>query len=126
MFIIVRRNYEVKSNMLKYSMSLKPKITFDGVKQIIFTLREIIKIIAKTDLKLLIGMFVVNALWGLTSVPGFYLQKLILDNLIKAIGKPNWQPFIYSIGILIAISVGLDLLRNILSSFSNYFRRILS
>src|SRR5258708_5635616 len=105
---------------------MKRKITFDGIKQIVFTLREIIKIIAKTDSKLLIGMFVINALWGITSVPGFYLQKLILDNLLHAVGKPDWRPYLYSIGIIVVISVLLDLTRNVLSSFSNYFRRILS
>src|SRR5579864_4483274 len=100
-------------------MFKKPKITFGRIGQIIFTLREIIKIIAKTDLKLLIGMFAVSALWGITSAPQFYLQKLILDDLVKAIGNPNWKPLVYSIGILVGLRVSIDLIRSILSSFNN-------
>ena len=104
----------------------KPRLTFDRLGQVIFTLREIIKIIAQVEKKLLVGMFIVNALWGLSSVPGFYIQKLILDHLVDAIGNPNWQSVVYSIGLLILLRVLLDLTRTILSSVSNYLRRILS
>jgi ABC-type multidrug transport system fused ATPase/permease subunit len=104
----------------------KPKITFDRVGQIWFTLKEVIKLVFKENPKLLTLVFVLNGIWGLSSVPTFYLEKLIIDKLIAGVGISNWQPILYSILILVAVSLLLSLFRNFLSSYIGFLRRNLS
>ena len=104
----------------------KPKFTLDRVGQIWFTLKEVIKLVFKENPKLLTLVFVLNGIWGLSSVPTFYLEKLIIDKLIAGVGISNWQPILYSILILVAVSLLLSLFRNFLSSYIGFLRRNLS
>jgi ABC-type multidrug transport system fused ATPase/permease subunit len=104
----------------------KPKITFDRLGQLIFTFREVTKLAAKVNLKLLILIFVLNSFWGISAVPGFYLEKLVIDRLIEAVGNPNWRPLVVGIGILIALRLALELVRNVLSNVIGFLRHALS
>jgi ABC-type multidrug transport system fused ATPase/permease subunit len=101
----------------------KPKITFDRFGQIYFTFKEATKLAFRTNPKLLIQTFVLNALWGLLAVPGFYLQKLILDRLVNAIGAQDIIPYVYSIGFIIGLALLLSLFRNFLGSYNGFLRR---
>ncbi|MCH7641292.1 ABC transporter ATP-binding protein [Patescibacteria group bacterium] len=104
----------------------KPKVTFDRIGQLVFTFKEITKLAAQINKKLLILVFVLNALWGFSAAPGFYLEKLILDRLVESIGDPNWQPVVYAIGFLVGLRLLLELGRSISSSIINYLRRTMS
>ncbi|MGD8744097.1 MAG: ABC transporter ATP-binding protein [Candidatus Woesebacteria bacterium] len=104
----------------------KPKVTFDRLDQVIFTLREVIKLAFRIKPKLLTSAFILNALWGFLAVPGFYLQKLIIDKLIESVGTENIQPVLVSVGTLVLIALLLSLFRNFLSGYNGHLRRSLS
>lgn len=94
--------------------------------QLFFTFKEATKLAFRTNKKLLILAFILNAIWGFSTAPGFYLEKLILDRLVENIGNPDWQRAIYIIGTLIFLRLLLELVRNILSRVSGFLRRTLS
>lgn len=104
----------------------KPKITFGRLGQLIFTFKEITKLAFRINKKLLIFTFALNAIWGFSAAPGFYLEKLILDRLVESIGNPNWQPIVYAIGLLVGLRLLLELARNISSRIIGYMRRTMS
>lgn len=104
----------------------KPKITFDRIGQIVFTIREVTKIAFSIRPKLLVAAFVSNALWGFLAVPGFYLQKLIIDRLVESVGAPDIQPVVISVGILVFLALMLSLSRNFLSTINRFLRQVLS
>src|SRR3989344_89019 len=104
----------------------KPKISFDRFGQIIFTLREVYRLSYRIKPSLFISVLILNTLWGLSSVPGFYLEKLIIDKLISAVGNPNWQPIFYSVLLFTTLSLILSLFSNFLGSLSRFLRDSLS
>jgi len=104
----------------------KPKITFDRLGQIIFTLKEVAKLTSTINRKLLFLAFFLNAIWGFLAIPGFYLEKLIIDKLVESIGSPDIYPVLYSAGILLMLALLLSLFRNILGSYTGFLRRVLS
>ncbi|OGM12205.1 hypothetical protein A2V80_02110 [Candidatus Woesebacteria bacterium RBG_16_39_8b] len=104
----------------------KPKVSLDRLGQLVFTFKEVTKLALKTNKNLLILAFILNALWGFSAAPGFYLEKLILDRLVENIGNPNWQTALNMISILIILRLLLELTRNILSRISGFLRRALS
>ena len=95
-------------------------------RQVYFTFKEATRLAMQVKPKLVISVFTLNALWGATAVPGFYLEKLILDNLVEAIGNPDWKSVITTIGFLIFLSLLLQLARTFLGSYNQYLRRTLS
>lgn len=103
-----------------------PLVTFNRFGQIIFVFKEVTKIAFKINPKILISVFVLNALWGLSSVPAFYLEKLVLDNLASGIGSPNLQSLIYPIGFLVFLRLLLELARNVVSNIVQFLRGTLS
>lgn len=107
-------------------MNSFPKISFSRLNQILFTLREVLKISSKIDAKLLITVLVLNSIWGLTSVPTFYIEKLLIDRLIQGIGNPDIALVLRGIIYLLLLRIGLEFIRNAVSSLSGYLRRILS
>jgi len=104
----------------------RPKITLDRLGQIIFTIREVAKLTSTINRKLLILAFFFNAIWGFLAIPGFYLEKLIIDKLVNSIGSPDIYPVLYSAGILLILALLLSLFRNILGSYTGFLRRVLS
>jgi ABC-type multidrug transport system fused ATPase/permease subunit len=104
----------------------KPKITLDQLGQVIFTVKEVSKIIFRIQPKLLTVTFLLNAVWGFLAVPGFYLEKLIIDELIDSVGAVDHRPIFYSVGFLVLLAILLSLVRNFIGSFNRYLRRVLS
>jgi ATP-binding cassette subfamily B protein len=104
----------------------KPKMTFDRVGQIVFTLREVTKLAMQIQPRLLLTAIILSALWGFLAVPGFYLQKLILDKLVSSIGASDIRPALISIGTIMGTAILLSLFRNFLSSYNGFLRRSLS
>jgi ABC-type multidrug transport system fused ATPase/permease subunit len=104
----------------------KPKITFDRLGQIIFTFKEVGKLAMRIKPKLLLAVLVLNAIWGVSAVPTFYLEKLILDTLIQAVGNPDWKPVFYLAMLFVSLALIVSLGRNFLGSFNRYLRRTLS
>jgi ABC-type multidrug transport system fused ATPase/permease subunit len=104
----------------------KPKLTFDRLGQIFFTIREVAKLTSTINRKLLFLAFFFNAIWGFLAIPGFYLEKLIIDKLVESIGSPDLYPVLYSAGVLLTLALLLSLFRNILGSYTGFLRRVLS
>lgn len=104
----------------------KPKLTFNNFRQLIFIFKEVIKIAFRVSPGLLLITFFVNMIWGFSAVPGFYLEKLILDRIVSSIGVNDWQPVLYILALLILARLVLELIRNLLSSISAFTRNILA
>ncbi len=94
--------------------------------QLWFTFKEVAKLAAKTNSKLLILIIILNALWGFSSVPGFYLEKLVIDRLVQAVGSANPQPIVLGIAFLVGLRLILEFVRNVLSSVNSFLDRFLS
>lgn len=105
---------------------LSPKVTLDRIGQLIFTFREVSRITARVSKKLLILVFVLNAISGFIILPGLYLEKLILDKLIEGIGAPDWRLALYTVGILVILKLLIELLRSVISRLTSFLRRVLS
>jgi ATP-binding cassette subfamily B protein len=106
--------------------TFRPKISFSRVTQLFFTFREVTKIVAQINLSFLILIFVLNAVWGFSTIPGLYLDKLIIDRLVKNIGNPNWHAAIYVVGLLAAFRLILELVRSLLSNVNGFLSRSLA
>lgn len=98
----------------------------DELKQAIFTIRQVVKLLWKINPRLTIVIFILSLLWGLLTFPAFYLEKLILDRIVENIGSPLWKNVIYSISFLIIGRILIELIRNIISSSLGFFRQYAS
>ncbi len=104
----------------------RPKLALDRLQQVLFVFQQVFRLAAKINLRLVILVIIFNALWGFSSLPGFYLEKLILDRLVQNIGNPHLKPVIYSIGILIGLRLLIELFRSLLSNINGFLRVNLS
>jgi ATP-binding cassette, subfamily B, bacterial len=112
---------------MKIKKSLpRPKITLNRFGQIIFTLGEVFKLSYKIRPKLFVSVIIFNTLWGFSSVPGFYLEKLIIDKLISGVGSLDWQPIFYSVLWFTFLALLLSFISNFLGSLSHFLRENLS
>jgi len=102
------------------------RLSFNRLGQIIFTIKEVTKLVFRVKPKLLIAVFILNAIWGFSAVPTFYLEKLIIDNLISSVSNPNWQKIFYKTLFLVGVALVVSLCRNVLSSINGFLRRNLS
>lgn len=110
---------------MKFTIS-SPKLTFSRLGQIYFTLKEVIKLSFKINPWLLISVLVSNTLWGMTSLPAFYLDKLLIDKLLDGIGAEFLAPIIRTLTFLIVAKFAIELTRNLLSSITRFQRSALS
>lgn len=93
--------------------------------QIYFTLKEITRLLLKISPKYLIAVLILNTLWGLSSVPALYLDKLILDRIVANIGNPLWQTALNAIIFLLGVRVLFEIFRNLMSRLSEFFMNTL-
>src|SRR4030067_1075276 len=105
---------------------IRPKITFDRFGQVFFVFREVIKLAVRANPKFLVLVLVLNAIWGFSTAPGFYLEKLILDNLIASIGNPDLRAALYFVGGIVLLRLLLELMRSLLSRVNSFLGRKLS
>lgn len=104
-----------------------PKIIFDNrFGQVIFTARETIKLIFKISPGYLFLVLFLNTFWGISVIPAFYLDKLILDRIVANLGNPLWQEVLRGIGLLVTFRVVLEIIRNLLSRVTTFLRRTLT
>ena len=74
----------------------------------------------------MITALLLNAVWGLTTVPSFYIDRLLIDNLILFVGNSNLNLLLRLIFLLLFLRFFLEFFRNALSSFLSYLRYMLS
>lgn len=105
---------------------LKPKLAFNRLNQIIFVFKEVTRLVYRSRPKMLVLAFVVNIIWGLSSLPGFYLEKLIIDRLVNGIGATDVNSVLYPVIILASLYLLLQLIRNLLSKTNRILSNVLS
>lgn len=110
-----------KKTLFAKSRLSMPKITLDRFGQLIFTIREVTKIAIKINPRLIIFIFIISALWGLLAVPGFYLEKLILDRLFVSIGSSDMRAALTSVGVVVVARVLLEIFRDLLSRLKSLY-----
>src|SRR3989344_672858 len=104
----------------------RPKVSFGRVQQILFTLKEVLKISFSVKPKMMTAVLLINAFLGSSMVLAFYFEKIIIDRLIESIGTGNLQMSLYYVGTPLFFALLLNLLRNILQSYGDFFSRNLS
>lgn len=110
----------------KFKKISKPNITFSGPKQLVFTIKEVTKIAMQVNRNYMVGVFVLNAIWGATAVVGFYIEKLVIDKLVASIGNPEVKMVVYSVGLLVAARLAIEFGRSFMSRIINLLRRNMS
>lgn len=104
-----------------------PKVVFDNrFGQVIFTLKETIKLVFKISPGYLILILVLNTIWGLSALPSFYFDKLILDQIVGHIGNPLWREALNFIIFLLVLRVLIEVARNLLSRITEFLRSTIS
>jgi len=104
-----------------------PKLIYDNrFGQVIFTLKETIKLVFKISPGYLILILVLNTIWGLSALPSFYLDKLILDQIVDHIGNPLWREALNFIVFLLILRVLIEVSRNLLSRITEFLRTTMS
>lgn len=104
-----------------------PKIIYrNQLEQIVFTLKQVIKLLWQSNPRFTIFIFILSAVWGLLTFPAFYLEKLILDKIVGNIGQPDVERVIYPIIFLIIARLSIELMRNILTNLLYFFRQAAS
>lgn len=104
----------------------RQKFSLSRFRQLFFTLSHSIRLAAKIDRRLLIAVLLLNSFWGLTSLPVFYTDKLLIDTLVKGVGNLGWRIVFQTLIVLLLVRVVLELLRNLISSLSSFLRFMLS
>jgi len=100
-----------------------PRLIFDNrFGQVVFTLKETIKLVFKISPGYLILILVLNSVWGLSVLPSFYLDKLILDKIVGNIGNPFWQTALNFIIVLLVLRIIVEVVRNLLSRATEFLR----
>lgn len=94
--------------------------------QVIFTIRETIKLVSKISPGYLFLVLFLNTFWGISVIPALYLDKLILDRIVANIGNPLWQDAIRAIGLLVIIRVSIEIIRNLISRVTNFLQSALN
>ena len=89
-------------------------------------MREVIKIAFRARPRLLTAVLILNAIWGFSAVPGFYLEKLIIDSLVSGFKALDLSQVFYRVATLLGFALALSLFRNILGSYNRFLRRTLS
>jgi ATP-binding cassette, subfamily B, bacterial len=92
-----------------------------SVKRFLYTYIRILKLAYSIHPGLLIFITVINLIWGLTNLPVLYVNRAIIDLVIRNIGNPDWQSIIKIIALLVLARVLIDFTRSILSRINNNF-----
>lgn len=105
--------------------SLK-RITFTRTGQIIFTFKEIVKLVYKTKPRYLVSVFSINIFSGLLVIPTLYIQKLIIDTLIKGVTAEPFEAVLRVLTFYIFISVVLGFLQILINRARSFMQGILT
>lgn len=102
---------------------LPPLVYRDQLSQIWFTISKVASLLWSVSPRFTILIIALSAFWGLLTAPAFYLEKLIIDNIVANIGNPNWQNALRIISFLVVIRVLVEATRNVLNGLLGFFRR---
>ncbi len=95
-------------------------------KQLIYSIKYVLRIAWEVNPRLLIAVLGINVLWGLSSVPMFYLEKYIIDTLIENVGSDDLRSVLVRVGFIVFIYLMLQFLRNLISSLNGFLQNLAS
>ncbi len=101
-------------------------VSFDRLGQIIFTFREVVKLVYQTKPRFLMSVFAINIFSGFLVVPTLYIQKLIIDTLVKGATSGNFDVELRKLVIYVFVSVSLGFLQILINRASGFMENILT
>lgn len=101
---------------------LPPIIYKEQFSQIVFTIKQVTKLLWEINPRFTIFIFTISAVWGLLTLPALYLEKLILDRIVANIGNPAVETVVYPLIFLVTARVLIESLRSILSRLLAFLR----
>lgn len=102
------------------------KFSFSQFRQLVYTLGYAVKLVARIDKRLLVFILILNAFWGFSSLPVFYIDKLLIDTLVKGLGSISYQVTFRGLFFLLLVRVTLEILRSLVGEVSGFLRHMLS
>lgn len=102
------------------------KVSFDRLGQIIFTFREVSKLIYQTKPRYLVSVFAINIFSGVLVIPTLYTQKLIIDTLVKGATSSSFDESLHKLVMYIFISVSLGFIQILVNRGSSFMQSILT
>lgn len=106
---------------MKSGGSLREKIS-----QIWFVFKHTILIVSEVNKGLVVSVFVLGIISGLTIIPSLYLDRLIIDTLIAGVGASDVRDTVFYIISLVFARLLISIFVQIANSFNRFLRRTLS
>lgn len=104
----------------------KPRLKTSRIGQILFTVRELIKIARKINSRLLIALFLLSFIGSLIAVPTLIIEKIFIDTLVDNIGNPLWRSVLPFVVMLVTARITLSVIGSFISRVSGYLQRTLA
>lgn len=102
------------------------EVTTSRVIQFFFTFKEVFKLAWETQPKFLSSIFAINIFSGLLIAPTLYLQKLIIDTLVKGATEGNFPEVLHKLILYVGASLALGFLQILINRGSSFMEGILS
>jgi len=103
-----------------------PQKYLTGFRQIFFVLKQTVKIIWEIKPKLLLLVIIINIIAGFLTLPGYFIDKLVLDTIVANIGNPFWQEALKILSLLFLFRLMLSLVRSVIRYIVRYIQENLS
>lgn len=101
------------------------KVTFDRFSQFVFTFREVFKLAWETQPKYLIAVFVIGIFSGLLIAPTLYLQKLIIDVLVKGATTGQFDEVFHKLLLYLIATISLGFIQILINRGNGFMEGIL-
>lgn len=98
---------------------LSPKNIIFAFKRIYFTFSQTIRLVWMANPRWLAVAFLVNIISGIIVFPTLYLEKLIIDAIVKNIGNPIIDQAVRTLALLFLARITLQIINSVLSRISN-------
>lgn len=99
---------------------------FSSLRNFLYTYAEVVKITWRIKKDLFLASTISNAIQGLFVLPSLLITKYFVDNVIRGITTHSLQPSLNNIIALLAIELGIDVIRRAIDRFDWVFTQILS
>lgn len=96
------------------------------LKNVLFTFRQVLKIALSVQRKQVVLLLVLSAIVGFSTFPTLYLEKLIIDALVRSVGREDLDRAVLELGILVGATLVISLVANFIQTYTRYLRRVAS
>lgn len=105
---------------------LKIRSVYTYAKGVFFTFRKVVEIAFSVQKFQVITLLFLSAVVGFLTFPALYLDKLIIDSLVRSVGQGMASAVIVQLLGLIALTLVISTLTNFIQAYTRYLRRITS